>query len=162
MEADLSAYRFGVITVSDSRTDATDESGPAVEDALAATGALMFERAIVADEIGGIQDAILDMCSRCDAIFTTGGTGFSAKDVTPDATSQVIERQADSLSERMRIDGLKSTPLSHLSRGVAGIRGHSLIVNLPGSPAGAREGIESLAPLLPHILRMMRGDTAHD
>ena len=149
---------IGIVTISDTRSLDTDRSGPAIEGALAAVGYTEFVRRIVIDESETIQAALIDLSPECEAIFTTGGTGFSPRDVTPEATAAVIERRADSLSELLRLKGLEHTPMSYLSRGIAGIRGNTLIVNLPGSPAGAREGIETLAPLLPHILSQLRGD----
>lgn len=124
-------------------------------------GALQVERQYARDEIEDITAAILDMAGRCDAVITIGGTGFGPRDVTPEATASLLERRADNLSELIRIKGLEKTPLAHLSRGICGSLGHTLIVNLPGSPAAAREGIEALAEVLPHALRMLRGDTVH-
>lgn len=113
---------------------------------------------MVRDEVVEIQSAILSLASICQLVFTTGGTGFSPRDVTPEATAPLLERRADNLVELMRYRGLKHTPLSHLSRGVAGVVRGTLVVNLPGSPKGAREGIEALAPLLKPILESMFGD----
>lgn len=151
---------IGVITVSDSRSAGTNEdlSGPAVLAALRELGYAEFETAIVPDDPNRIQGAILRMCGNCQAVFTTGGTGFTPRDVTPEATLPLLERRADNLSELMRLRGLEKTPLSHLSRGIAGINGSTLIVNLPGSPKAAREGIEALAPLLPAILSALAGE----
>ncbi len=146
---------IGVVTISDTRSWEDDRSGPAAVEALRALGYGHFELRLVRDEVEEIQAAILDLCSLSHAIFTTGGTGFSPRDVTPEATAPLLDRRADSLSELMRLRGLEQTPLSHLSRGVAGVRGHTLIVNLPGSPAGARQGIEALAPLIGPILEAL-------
>lgn len=147
---------IGVVTVSDSRSWEDDRSGPAVVRALRALGYGHFELCLVKDEVEAIRTAILGLCPVCHAVFTTGGTGFSVRDVTPEATAPLIERRADSLTELMRLRGLEHTPLSHLSRGVAGVRGRTLIVNLPGSPAGAQQGIEALAPLLGPILEALQ------
>lgn len=150
--------RLGVITVSDTRTPADDRSGPAVMAALNALGYQRFEMRLVRDEVEEIQAAILELCETCLAVFTTGGTGFSHRDVTPEATAPLLDRRADSLTELMRLRGLEHTPFSHLSRGVAGTRGGTLIVNLPGAPKGARQGIEALAPLLDPIFSALRGE----
>jgi len=149
---------IGIVTVSDTRTAEDDLSGPAARDALIAGGFMHFELRLVPDDIERIQKALIELASRCAAVFTTGGTGFTLRDVTPEATAPLLERRADSLSELMRIRGLEHTPLSHLSRGVSGTRGRTLIVNLPGSPKGAREGIEALMPLLPAILGSLGDD----
>lgn len=150
--------RIGVITVSDTRSESDDLSGPATVEALRDLGYTCFERRMVRDEVVEIQSAILSLASICQLVFTTGGTGFSPRDVTPEATAPLLERRADNLVELMRYRGLKHTPLSHLSRGVAGVVRGTLVVNLPGSPKGAREGIEALAPLLKPILESMFGD----
>lgn len=153
------APRFGILTVSDSRSagKAEDASGPALEEALRALGYTDFERRIVPDEIPAIQGALLSLCECCDAVFSTGGTGFSPRDVTPEATAPLLERRADSLMELLRLRGLEHTALSHISRGVAGTRGATLVLNLPGSPKAVRQGIEALAPLLPEILSALTG-----
>ena len=151
--------RIGIVTISDTRTAANDESGPAAQLALTELGFFSFETRLVRDVILEIQAAVLDLCKSCDIVFTTGGTGFTPRDVTPEATIPLIERRADNLSQLMRLRGLEHTPLSHLSRGVAGIRGKTLIVNLPGSPRGARQGVEAIGALLPAILGALSGDS---
>ena len=147
---------IGILTVSDTRTEVDDLSGPALQSALEALGYRRFICRIVRDEVPEIVSAILLLCQECSAVFTTGGTGFSPRDVTPEATAPLLERRADSLVELIRLRGLEHTPMSHLSRGVAGMRGRTLIVNLPGSPNGAREGVEALGRLLEPILEALR------
>ena len=147
--------RIGILTVSDTRTLETDLSGPAAQSTLEQIGFSSFERRICQDDVHQIRGAILELCECCQAVFTTGGSGFSHRDVTPEATAPLLDRWAHSLSELMRIKGLERTPLSHLSRGLAGMRGNVLIVNLPGSPSGAADGIQALALLLPPILEAL-------
>jgi molybdenum cofactor synthesis domain-containing protein len=148
--------RIGILTVSDTRNESTDESGPAAEAALREIGFRKFERRICRDDLDLIQAEILDLCEKCDAVFTTGGTGFAFRDVTPEATAPLLDRRADSLCELMRLRGLESTELSHLSRGVAGTRNGVLIVNLPGSPSGARHGVTAISRLIGPILDAAR------
>ena len=147
-----------MVTVSDTRTADSDKSGPAVEDALLELGALQIERTIVPDDADEIKRAILEMCSRCDVVFTTGGTGFAPRDVTPETTAALIERRADNITDLIRSAGIKKTAMASLSRGVAGIRDECLIINLPGSPSGARDGVETLGSVLPHLLSQLRGE----
>lgn len=147
--------RIGIVTISDTRTSADDRSGPAARQALSAVGFENFETRLVKDEVEEIRAVILELCESCVAVFTTGGTGFSRRDVTPEATAPLLDRRADSLSELMRLRGLERTPLSHLSRGISGVRGNTLIVNLPGSPKGAEQGIEAIAHLLDPILEAL-------
>ncbi|HRK22173.1 MAG TPA: MogA/MoaB family molybdenum cofactor biosynthesis protein [Fimbriimonadaceae bacterium] len=154
------ATRIGILTVSDSRSAGQEEdlSGPAMQAALAELGYQEFEVDLVPDEVPAIQKAILELCETCAAVFTTGGTGFTPRDVTPEATAPLLEKRADSLMELVRLRGLEFTKLSHISRGVAGVRGSVLIVNLPGSPKAVRQGIEALAPLLPELLSALAGE----
>ena len=140
--------RVGIVTISDSRFsgDNLDESGPALIDALKPLGFEHFETSIVPDETGAIQSILQELSARCRIIFTTGGTGFAPRDITPEATAPLLEKRADNLCELLRLKGLEYTELSHMSRGVAGVRGKCLIVNLPGSPKACQQGIEALAP----------------
>lgn len=153
------ATRIGILTISDTRSSGQEQdlSGPAIQAALTESGFVEFEVQIVPDEIPAIQTAIIELCETCAAVLTTGGTGFSPRDVTPEATAPLLEKRADSLMELVRLRGLEFTKLSHLSRGVAGVRDSVLIVNLPGSPKAVRQGVEALAPLLPEILNALTG-----
>ena len=146
-----------LLTVSDTRTVSTDLSGPAAQKALAKLGFHSFVTRIVRDEQDEIQEAIIDLCRQSQILFTLGGTGFSPRDVTPEATVAVVDRRADNLSELIRLKGLEHTRFSYLSRGVCGIRGETLIVNLPGSPKAVSQGIEAIAHLLPPILEGIAG-----
>lgn len=156
--------RFGVLTVSDrcARGQATDESGPSVRDAVTALlDATCIETAILPDE----HDQIARwLAARCDAdaspdlLLTTGGTGLAPRDVTPEATTSIIERPHPGLTELMRLRCLEHTPLAYLSRAVAGARRRTLIINLPGSPRGAVQGIQAIADVLEHALATLRAD----
>lgn len=158
----LETFRYGVLTVSDTRTLENDVSGQTIEDSLLNFGAIQVERAICRDEVEEIQREILDLASRCDVILTTGGTGFHPRDKTPEATLPLLDRFAGNLSEYIRLNGCGGSHQSYFSRGVAGVRGSSLIINLPGSPNGARESVEALSKLLPHILNQLHGESEHE
>jgi len=123
-----------------------------VRQTLAEFGYNDFESRLVRDEIEEIQAAITELCASCHAVFTTGGTGFSPRDVTPEATAPLLEKRADSLCELMRLRGLTQTEFSHLSRGIAGVCHGALVVNLPGSPKAVLQGIRAIGKLLMPIL----------
>jgi len=154
-------FRAGIITVSDkgSRGERVDKSGEAIRELLTAEGFRIEKQAVLPDELETIKDALIAWSDldRLDLIVTTGGTGFSPRDVTPEATARVIEKAAPGLSEAMRWEGLKKTPHAMLSRGVSGIRGRTLIVNLPGSEKAVRESLAAILPALPHALEVLAG-----
>ena len=158
--------RVGVLTVSDrcSRGEREDLSGPAIVQALPEEGFVVVLQAVVPDEKKTLVDTLRRWCDTydCDVILTTGGTGLSPRDVTPEATEKVIDRAWANLSAFLLIEGLKQTPFAPLSRGLAGMRGATLIVNLPGSPDGARAGTQTLLPLLPHAVAVLKAEaTTH-
>lgn len=148
--------------MSDTRTRETDASGDAIESQLRAMGATEVERQLVPDEREQITAAIIGLCEGRDMVVTTGGTGFAPRDVTPEATLDALDRVAEGIAQLLRHRGSETTPFAWLSRGVAGTRGRTLVVNLPGSPTGARQGIQTLAPILPHLLEQVRGGGQHD
>jgi molybdenum cofactor synthesis domain-containing protein len=152
-----------VITVSDSSAQGrrADASGPAVAAALEAKGFRIVAREVVPDEGTAIENALVRMASRARLVVTTGGTGVAARDVTPEATQRVCDRLVEGVAERMRAESAKQTPFAALSRGLCGIRGASLILNLPGSPAAAAESLAAVIDLLPHALDLLAGKTEH-
>ncbi len=156
------SLRFGILTVSDrsSRGERSDLSGPALVEIVLALGWQVEEQGLVPDELFQIQQLLTCWADglHLDVILTTGGTGFAPRDVTPEATQAVIDRPAPGLAEAMRAASMQITPHAMLSRAVAGMRGRTLIINLPGSPKAARENLDVLLPVLPHAIQLLRND----
>lgn len=153
--------RVGVLTVSDrsARGERQDTSGDRIVSWCAEEGFEVAERAVVADETADIVAHLVRWADGgLDLVLTTGGTGFSPRDVTPEATRAVLDREAPGIPEELRRRGLEATPYAILSRGVAGTRGSTLIVNLPGSPKAVSQGVELLGPLVRHTVALMQGE----
>jgi molybdenum cofactor synthesis domain-containing protein len=152
-----------VLTVSDSSAsgDRQDLSGPAVKALLERHKFRIVGTQVVGDEQSAIQEAIVELASRAQLVVTTGGTGIAERDVTPEATTAVCSRLIEGVAERMRAVGTQSTALAALSRGVCGICGSALVLNVPGSPHGASESLAAVLEILPHALDILAGKTAH-
>jgi molybdenum cofactor synthesis domain-containing protein len=152
-----------VVTVSDScaRGNRKDASGPAVAQLLQQLHFSVSVREVVPDESIQIQNLLIRLAREVRFVVTTGGTGIAPRDVTPEATVAVCDRLLLGVAEQMRRQGVKKTPLAALSRGVCGVRGCALILNLPGSPAGAVESLQAVAGLIPHALDLLSGNTQH-
>ena len=158
--------RAAVVTVSDRsfRGERPDVSGPVLAQLAAAAGAEIVEQALVPDETGLITATLKRLVddAHCAAVFTTGGTGVSPRDVTPEATLQVIDRRLTGIEAAILHDGLTRTPLAMLSRAVVGVRGHALIANFPGSPKAVRECFAVVGPVLGHVLTLLRDENPHE
>ncbi len=158
--------RFGILTLSDrsSRGEREDASGPALASQIQARGWSVAKQQILPDDESAIRAVLAEWADsgEVDVILTTGGTGFSPRDVTPEATRAVIQRDAPGIAETMRAESLKKTPHAMLSRAAAGIRGRTLIINLPGSPKGALENLETVIPVLPHAVQLLKEDPASE
>src|SRR2546427_2456167 len=157
------ALTAAVLTVSDSCAQGkrSDVSGPAVVEALKKRTFSIIATEVVADDQSAIQKSLLRLATNARLVVTTGGTGIAKRDVTPEATKAICDRLLEGVAERMRAEGAKKTPFAALSRAVCGIRGKSLILNLPGSPRGAVESLEAVIDLLPHALQLLSGNTEH-
>lgn len=153
-----------VLTISDSsfQKQRADVSGPAVVRQLESAGFKVVHTSVLPDEKDTIQARLIECCELTRLVVTTGGTGVALRDVTPEATRPILERTIDGIPERMRAEGAKKTPYAALSRGLCGLRGKSLILNLPGSPAGATESLAAVIGLLGHIIDLLDGKTGHD
>jgi molybdenum cofactor synthesis domain-containing protein len=157
-------FRIGIITVSDrsSRDERPDLSGPALVEMAKSKSWDVAETLIIPDDLDVLRDTLVLWADSgdLDIILTTGGTGFSPRDITPEATRFVVDKLAPGLSEAMRAESLKITPHAMLSRAIAGIRGRVLIINLPGSPKAACENLDVVAPVLGHAVQLLRDDAA--
>jgi molybdenum cofactor synthesis domain-containing protein len=155
--------RTAIITVSDTRQTADDLSGNKLVELVEAFGGEVIIRRMVTDDLTEIRDVLAVVADRedIDLVLTTGGTGFAPRDNTPEATRALIQREAPGLAEAMRRETAAKTPKAILSRGVSGIRGTTLIINLPGSPKGVEECFEVLRPILDHAIAQIRGDVWH-
>jgi molybdenum cofactor synthesis domain-containing protein len=157
------SLRARVITVSDrsARGERTDTSGPLLAELLRELGLEVDEPAVVPDEVAAVQDALRKAAASYDLVVTTGGTGLSPRDVTPEATAPLLDRQVPGIAEALRGRAADRVPTSVLSRGLVGTIGAALVVNLPGSTGGVRDGVAVLAPVLEHALLQLRGGGDH-
>jgi molybdenum cofactor synthesis domain-containing protein len=153
--------RAAILTISDrcANGEKEDRSTPVLEEVLSENGFELAGRSLVPDEQDVVARELVRFCDeeRCNVVFTTGGTGLGPRDVTPEATASVCERLAPGIAELMRAESLKKTRYAALSRGIVGLRGSTLIVNLPGSPKAVRECLEAILEILPHAIEMMHG-----
>ncbi|MBS3783554.1 MAG: MogA/MoaB family molybdenum cofactor biosynthesis protein [Anaerolineae bacterium] len=163
----MNAIRAAVVTISDKgyTGQREDVSGPVLVDLVREMGAEVVHRNLVPDERDEIVRLLVGLADEMavDLVMTTGGTGVTPRDVTPEATKAVLDREIPGLAEVLRFEGYRRTPFAVISRGVVGIRARTLIVNLPGNPNAVREGMETLSPILPHTIQMIRGEeTEHE
>jgi molybdenum cofactor synthesis domain-containing protein len=157
------ARSAAVLTVSDSssRGERADLSGPATADLLREHGFEVTHQEIVSDDQAAIESLLIRLSTEVQLVVTTGGTGIAERDVTPEATRAVCSKLIDGVPEKMRAAGLSQTPFSILSRGICGVRGRTLILNLPGNPNGAVQSLQSVIDILPHAVDLLAGKTGH-
>ena len=154
-------FKCAVLTMSDrcSRKEYEDESGKIVAELMKGIGGEVVQYDVVPDEIDLVKEKLIHFCDnlRIDVVLTTGGTGLGPRDITPEATKEVSQKMIPGISELMRMEGLKKTKNSVLSRGISAVRGNSIIINLPGSPKGAGESLRAILDIVPHALLMLKG-----
>jgi molybdopterin adenylyltransferase len=157
----MTVLKAAIITISTKGAAGkrADESGPAIREALEAAGIKVVHTKLVSDGVTPVGNAIREASQKANVVITSGGTGLSPNDMTPEATRRVIDREAPGIAEALRARSLSKTPHGMLSRGVAGTLGQALIVNLPGSPKAARESLEVLIPVLPHAIELLAGES---
>lgn len=162
---DMNKIQAAIITMSDSRSksnEKVDESGAVIKEILEANDYEVVHYELISDDLDGIKNSLIRVCDQnISLVLTTGGTGLSKRDNTPEATKAVIEKEVQGISEAMRYHSLQITPRAMLSRGVSGIRQNSLIINLPGSPKAVRENLEYIIPSLRHGLEILRGEASN-
>ncbi len=153
--------RYSILTISDKGSAGLreDHSGKTIQEIMLSTGNQLIDYAIIPDKKSLISEKLILMCEQANLILTTGGTGLSPRDVTPEATLDIIDRQIPGIPEAMRARSLEITPMASLSRSVAGTRGQTLIINLPGSPKAVRECLEVVLPVLEHAIATLTGNS---
>jgi len=153
--------KVAILTLSDkgSKGERDDASGPAIEKIIQKIDASVVSYEVIPDDKGRIKRKLISLSKKSDLILTTGGTGVSPRDVTPDATREVIDYEIPGIAEAMRMKGLKKTPFAMISRAVAGVRGITLIINLPGSPNAVKENLSVILPILSHTIEKLHGST---
>ena len=153
--------KVAILTLSDkgSKGERKDTSGPAIEELIKKIGTEVISCDILPDEKSKIKRKLISLCKKADLILTTGGTGVSPRDVTPDSTLEVIKYEIPGMAEAMRRESLKKTPRAMISRAVAGVRGETLIINLPGSPRAVKENLAVILPVLSHTIEKIKGST---
>ena len=149
-----------ILTLSDkgSRGEREDLAGPLIREMIAGMGAIVEDYEVIPDEKDLIKEKLMDYSKKVDLVLTTGGTGLSPRDVTPEATLEVIDKEIPGIAETMRSAGLEKTKRALLSRAVAGVRGNTLIINMPGSPKAVKEGLEAVLDVIPHAIEKIKGD----
>ncbi len=152
-------FRAAILTLSDkgARGERVDESGRILREILEQARIEVVQYEVIADDRDILRDRLLNLSQKVDLILTNGGTGLSPRDITPDVTLEVIDREVPGIAEAMRFEGLKKTRRAMLSRAVAGARGECLIINLPGSPRAVREGIDAVLDVIPHAIEKLKG-----
>jgi len=153
--------KVAILTLSDkgSKGDRADASGPAIEKIIKKINATVVSYEIIPDDKNKIKRKLISLSKTADLILTTGGTGVSPRDVTPDATLEILDYEIPGIAEAMRMKGMRKTPFAMISRAVAGVRGKTLIINFPGSPRAVKENLSVILPILPHTIEKLHGST---